>query len=193
VIPHTETGMVVAVVVAAIVLWRVASRVRRLTSRQPVRIWSLRIRLIFLLLVTVGVGLVASRQPLVLASLIAGCAGGVAAGVYGLRGSTFENTADGLFYTPHRGLGGAIALIFVARILYRFAHVVIAGPASAALNPAPTDTFQALDLTPLTVGLFGLLAGYIVCYNIGILRWREKVQVIPAAAPVPGDSVVTED
>jgi hypothetical protein len=191
--PHTPTSLVVGIVVAALVLWRVFSRVRKLTARQPVRIWSLRIRIVFLLLATIGVGLVASRQALALASLIAGCAGGVAAGVYALRGSTFENTADGLFYTPQRILGGAIALIFVARIGYRFVHVLIAGPSSAALNPVPTNSFQALDLTPLTVGLFGLLAGYIVCYNIGILRWREKVQVIPAAAPVAGDSAATED
>jgi cytochrome b561 len=191
--PHTQSSVVIGIVVVALVIWRVASRVRKLTSRQPVRIWSLRLRIIFLSLVTIVVGIVAARQPLVLASLVGGCAAGVAAGVYGLRGSVFENTADGLFYTPHRGLGGAIAIIFVARIGYRFVRVMLTGPPSEVMSPIPTDTFHALDLTPLTLGLFGLLAGYIVCYNIGILRWREKVQVIPAAAPVPGDPVVTED
>lgn len=190
---HTQTSTFIGIAVALLVLWRVALRIKRLTTRQPVRLWSLRIRVVFLLVVVIGVGLVAARQPLVLATLVAGCAAGVAAGIYGLRGSTFENTADGLFYTPHRGLGGAIALIFVARIGYRFVHVMLNGPAAAVDAPIPADTFKALDLTPITVGLFGLLVGYIVCYNIGILRWRDKVGVLPAVAPVAGDSASTSE
>jgi cytochrome b561 len=184
---HDDSSTIIGVVIAALVIWRIALRVKRLTSRQPVRLWSLRLRAVFLFVFAIAAGLISARQPLVLAALCLGIAGGVAAGIYGLRGSTFENTANGLFYTPHRGLGAIIALIFVARIGYRFFHVLVHGPA-ARNTQAATDTFQALDLTPLTMGLFGLLAGYVVCYSIGILRWRERAQVEPAAAPVPGDA-----
>jgi hypothetical protein len=38
-----------------------------------------------------------------------------------------------------------------------------------------------LGASPLTMGLFGMLAGYYVTYAIGLLRWRASVSEQPPA------------
>jgi len=48
-------------------------------------------------------------------TLVAGAGFGAALGLYGLRLTKFEQTAQGLFYTPSAHLGIALSLLFVGR------------------------------------------------------------------------------
>jgi cytochrome b561 len=88
--------------------------------------------------------------------------------VYGLRQTRFEQTPQGLFYTPHAHLGIALSLLFVGRILYRLVAVY-------ALNGAASPGAAEFARSPLTLAVFGLLAGYYIIYAVGLVRWRNRV------------------
>jgi hypothetical protein len=100
-----------------------------------------------------------------LVSLAAGLAVGSGLGFYGLRLTRFEPTSEGLFYTPSAHLGIALSLLLVARILYRLLEIY---PIDATVSSAGTN----LALSPLTLAVVGLLAGYYMAYAIGLVRWR---------------------
>ncbi len=103
-----------------------------------------------------------------LALLCVGLVAGGALAIYGLRKTKFEPTPQGLFYTPNAHLGIALSLLFVGRIIYRFIEVY-------ALNPSVVHTSADFARSPLTLAVFGLLAGYYVGYAIGLVRWRASV------------------
>jgi len=73
-----------------------------------------------------------------------------------------------LFYTPNAHLGIALSLLFIARLGYR-----IALPLATGRLPDPQSA--QLGSSPLTLAIFGTLAGYYVTYAIGLLRWRARL------------------
>jgi len=153
--------------VGALVLFRTYSRVRRMVGRQQlskVRPW-ITVTLFPILAVLLATASIA-RLPSLL-GLAAGIAVGVGLGIYGLRVTRFENTPQGFFYTPSAHVGIALSLLFIGRILYRVLSVywTSAPPAGPPANYATT---------PLTLLIFGTLAGYYVTYAIGLLRWRHE-------------------
>jgi hypothetical protein len=178
-------SVLVPLLIAALVAWRLYSRVRRLVGRQrlsKVRPWIT--ICIFPVLTALFVASSIGR-PLSLLSLIGGAVVGVALGVYGLRVTRFETAADGLYYTPAAHLGIALSVLVVARIGYRFAQVYYFGPNLGAptLDGAPPAHPMAYASTPATLLIFGAFAGYYVTYAIGLLRWRRSIPV--AASPAP--------
>src|SRR5207237_5602761 len=110
------------------------------------------------------------------AKLLSWLAGGLTLGsflaVYGLRQTRFEQTPQGLFYTPHAHLGIALSLLFLGRLLYRLVQLY-------ALDASPSLSAPEFARSSLTLGVFGLLAGYYVAYAVGLVRWRNSV--VPAA------------
>jgi len=164
--PHPS--LLVSAGVGALILWRVYSRVRRMIGRQKlsnVRPWITAVAFPVLL----GLLLLSSLAHRVNAlGLLAGVGCGAALGVYGLRLTKFEQTTEGLFYTPSAHLGIALSLLFLGRLAYRLGQTyVLAGQASVAW---PNDFTRS----PLTLVIFGTLAGYYVTYAIGLLRWRRR-------------------
>ena len=145
-----------------LVAWRLYARFRRLVGRQRlsrVRPWiSLTVFPALMLLLA---WLVHSRVD-ALAWLGGATVAGALLARYGLSRTVFEATSGGLFYTPHAPLGIALTVLFAGRILYRVYEVVSAGPA-------------AVDFarSPLTLAVFGLLAGYYIGYAAGLVRWRH--------------------
>jgi hypothetical protein len=91
--------------------------------------------------------------------------------VYGLRLTKFEQTAQGLFYTPNAHLGIALSLLFIGRLIYRAFQIYL-----SVGNPSLHDFTRS----PLTLAIFGTLAGYYVTYAIGLLRWRYRAARNPA-------------
>jgi len=91
-------------------------------------------------------------------------------GVFGTRHTKFENTPQGIFYTPNAHIGIALSVIFFGRIVYRIFQVYPNGQT----NPADLST-------PLTLSIFGLLAGYYVTYAIGLIRYKTGIErpVVP--------------
>jgi hypothetical protein len=166
-VPATPQTVFTTVGVGAFILWRVYSRVRRMVGRQRLstyRPW-LTVTLFPLLLALLSLG--ALRDTLVLAYLVAGIAAGVGLGLYGLRLTRYEVTPQGLFYTPNAHLGIALSLLMLGRIGYRVLQVTVLDPGLAA---HPGDFARS----PVTLAIFGTLAGYYVCYAVGLLRWRAE-------------------
>jgi hypothetical protein len=70
--------------------------------------------------------------------------------------------------TPNAHLGIALSLLFVARIIFRAVQVYVIDP---SVPHDPSDFAR----TPLTLAVFGVLAGYYIAYAIGLARWRAGV------------------
>lgn len=163
-----DTHLLVVVAFAALVVWRVVARMRRMIGRQrlsTVRPWITVVVFPLVLVLLVATNL---AQASVSAAALAGAAIGACLGVLGTRLTKFEATPAGLFYTPNAHLGIALSLLLVLRLAWRFVVLQTAGRAIDA---------QAMQLgaSPLTMAIFGTLAGYYVTYAIGLLRWRARV------------------
>jgi hypothetical protein len=148
--------------------WRVYSRFRRMVGRQRlsgIRPW---VTLVIFPLLISFLCFAARAHTERLWWLAAGLGIGSMLGVYGLRKTHFEPTTQGLFYTPNAHLGIALSLLFVTRIIYRLVEVY-------ALTPAMPHTMDDFARSPLTLAVFGLLAGYYMTYAVGLVRWRLRV------------------
>ena len=107
-IAHPST-LLVPTAMAALVGWRLYSRIKRMVGRQRlsrVRPW-FTVCLFPLLIVLFLV--LARAHPYALLGVIGGVIAGTALGIYGLRVTRFEATPDGLFYTPSAHLGIALS------------------------------------------------------------------------------------
>lgn len=172
-------SLFVSLGIAALVVWRLYSRIRRMVGRQKlsnVRPW------ITICLFTWLMGMLSFAslaQPDHLVPITGGIALGIGLGIYGHRLTRFEQTAEGLFYTPSAHLGIALSLLFVGRIVYRLAQFYLA-PGPQVWTPSQFSG------SPLTLLIFGILAAYYVTYAIGLLRWRHGLRPVngaPAAGP----------
>ena len=166
--PASPTATVTLLVLLPLIAWRVYSRFRRMVGRQrlsKIRPW---ITLAVFPLLLVLLGFAAHAHPERLWWLAGGLGLGAWLGVFGLGKTSFEPTPEGLFYTPNAHLGIALSLLFVARIIYRLAEVY-------AINPALPHGIEDFARSPLTLSVFGLLAGYYMSYAIGLVRWRFAI------------------
>jgi hypothetical protein len=163
--------------IAALIGWRLYSRVRRLVGRQPlspVRSW---ITLIVFSLLIAMLLLASIAHPTNALAILGGTALGAALGIYGIRLTKFEAMPSGLFYTPNAWLGMALSVLFLGRIAYRFSQLYLAdGGASAAS--------AAFMRSPLTIFIFGTLAGYYIAFAIGLIR-RSRHADLARASDVP--------
>jgi hypothetical protein len=169
-----DAHLLTVILVVALVAWRFYARIRRMIGRQrlsSIRPW---ITVVVLPLVLVLLLATATLHPLTGVATAVGLAAGIALGRIGTRLTKFEATPAGLFYTPNAHLGIALSLLLVLRLGWRLAMLQIDGGAS---DP------QAMQMgsSPLTMVIFGTLAGYYVTYAIGLLRWRAQVSVQPPA------------
>jgi hypothetical protein len=149
--------------------WRVYMRFKRMVGRQhltKVRPW-VTVTLFPALLVLLAY--FSSLHLERLGMLAAGVAAGAALGMFGLSKTKFEATPGGLFYTPNAHLGIALSLLFAGRVAYRLVTVMVLNQGT----PPPSNDFAR---SPLTLAIFGLLAGYYVTYAVGLLRWRSRVR-----------------
>jgi hypothetical protein len=158
-------GLLVAI---PLIVWRVYARIRRMVGRQRMSLIRACITLVVFPAVVLLLGLSAITHPERLGWLAAGLVGGSLLAVYGLRKTVFEPRPEGLFYTPNAHLGIALSLLFVMRIAYRLVEIYM-------LDPGMPRDPQDFARSPLTLSVFGLLAGYYIAYAIGLIRWRHSV------------------
>ena len=174
-----DPKLITPVLIAALVAWGIARRLRRTFGRQavqPGRIW-LRIGIL-----TLAGGLVVvtsvTRGAGMLEALIAGLACGAGLAWVGLRHTRFEMTPEGRFYTPHTYIGLAVTLLFLGRVLYRFLYVSNGANGMFAPDPSAAVAYQR---SPLTVGIFAVLVGYYVLFYAGVLL-RTRASALPEGA-----------
>jgi hypothetical protein len=155
----------------AFVLYR---RVRRNIGRQAVSPARLQWRVGIFGVVGALFLFTSLRDINLLGAMVGGLAAGVALGWLGLRHTKFENTPQGNFYTPHTYIGMFVSALLLARIAYRFITVY---PAMQAAQQADPNPFAAYQNSPLTVAIFGVLVGYYVFYDVGVLNKSRSAAV----------------
>ena len=162
------SSAVVLLVLLPLLAWRIYVRFRRTVGRQrlsKVRPWiTIAIFTTLVLLLTLATFAHPERLPWLAAGLLLGSV----LAVYGLRRTRFETTHEGLYYTPNAHLGIALSVLFVARVLFRLVEINAVEPTAA------THSASDFARSPLTLAIFGLLAGYYIAYAIGLTRWRAS-------------------
>ncbi|MGH8281585.1 MAG: DUF1453 domain-containing protein [Gammaproteobacteria bacterium] len=170
------------ILIAAAVLLILYRRFRRNFGRQKLRPK----RMLFRIAVLVVVCVVLLASPFRgLASDAAAAGGaliGLALGLWALTHTKFETTEAGRFYTPNGYIGMAIVALLIGRLIYRFAVVYpMAHHAmqQTAQNPQMQMTpFGAYQRSPLTLGIYFILAGYYICYYAGVLIKSRATQSV---------------
>jgi hypothetical protein len=176
--PGHPPSLLVWLLIGVFVVWRFYSRIRRMVVRQQlskVRPW-ITVCAFPVLLVLLAASSIA--QPQSLAALLGGTAVGVGLGIYGIRLTRFEKTPEGLYYTPSAHLGIALSVLLIGRLGYRAMQMY--SFTDAGYTPPPPAA--GIASSPVTLLIFGALAGYYVSYAVGLLRWRRSV--VNAADPV---------
>jgi hypothetical protein len=187
---NVHPSVYTSLAIAALILWRMYARIRRVIGRQklsPVRPW-LTVTLFPLLLALMLLGTL--TNPLSAVAPLSGAALGVALGIVGHRLTTFEVTPQGLFYTPNAHLGIALSLLLVGRIAWRYFQI------SMVVDTSTTGPGMGFVSSPLTLLIFGTLAGYYVSYAIGLLRWQRQVRaeaVVITESPTAAIAAPSED
>ncbi len=118
-----------------------------------------------------------SHAPAALLAGVGGLAVGVGLARVGINHTTFETTAEGVFYTPNKWLGLVVTALFVARLVGRIA-TVSDQVMTAAEGGVPLRSPQ----TAVTLGLFCLMAAYYVAYYAWIMA---RARGLKAEGPAP--------
>ena len=171
-----DPRLVTPYLIVAIVIWGLYRRLRRSFGRQRVREGFMWFRVGILTVLAVYLAVVTAHEVTALGALVAGIACGAALAYVGLRHTRFEVTPAGRFYTPHAYIGAVVAALFVGRVLYRFLAVYDGTVPAAA---ARRGFAAALQGSPLTLAVYGVLAGYYVLYYLGVL---QRTRLDPAVA-----------
>lgn len=169
----TASNIGFTLLIAAIVLLILYRRFRRTFGRQRLRPK----RMIFRVVVLAIVCLLLLASPFRTTESFLGAAGGavigIALGLWAIVHTKFEATPEGRFFRPNGYIGMAVVALLIGRLLYRFAVVypVIHGAMhQAAQNPQlQTNPFATYERSPLTLGIYFILAGYYICYYVGVL------------------------
>jgi xanthine/uracil/vitamin C permease (AzgA family) len=173
--PGHHPSLLVSLLIGAFVVWRFYSRIRRMVIRQKLS----KVRpLITVCAFPVLLALLAASsiaQPLSLAAVLGGTAIGAGLGIFGLRRTRFEKTPEGLYYTPSAHVGIALSVLLIGRLGYRAMQMYSFSDG----DYAPPVAASGLANSPVTLLIFGALAGYYVAYAIGLLRWRQSVANAP--------------
>jgi hypothetical protein len=156
-------------VLAPLIAWRAYSRIRRNIGRQKLGKWRPWVTVTIFPVIAVLISMSALSQPARLAAMLGGIAAGIVLGVFGTRHTRFENTPDGIFYTPHAHIGIAVYALFIGRVVWRMFELYSLDPGA---QPHPGDFASS----PVTLLIFGLLAGYYVTYAVGLIRYRHGVE-----------------
>jgi hypothetical protein len=146
--------------------WGLYRRVRRNIGQQKLHpgrsIFSI---VVFSLVILVLFG-VSLQMPKLMLGIGGGLLLGAPLGWLGLRLTKFETTEAGHFYTPNTHIGIVLSALFAGRMLYRFWP-----RGDNSLAASQPQLFQS----PLTLFIFGLMAGYYIVYHIGLLvHARDK-------------------
>ena len=150
-------------------------RIRRSFGRQPYHPTRTHVRLVVLALACAGLVFAAMTLPVADVALAVGTglAIGTVLGAFGVKHTRIE-TADGArWYTPNPWIGGALSLLLVGRLAWRFGHGAFSSGAAQA----------AQNANPLTLGIAATLVAFYLVNGAG-LAWRMRRLSVPARSAV---------
>ncbi len=173
---------------AALVMLIVYRRLRRSFGRQPLRPRRMTLRMILLVVLACTFAPLALRSTQYFGAEISGAVLGFALGVWGAQRTRFQMYQDRLHYVPHTYTGIAVTLLVLGRLAFRGIQAYT-GPqlGPAPMNPSHAYPPDSMVRSPLTAGIFFILAGYYLCYY-GLVLWKskhlktEEIEVASAAA-----------
>ena len=169
--PSTLTPVFVAAAIG-LLYYR---RIRRQFGRQPYQHKRALARTVLLSLVLCGLLVAAVALPHVGLAIVGGILLGALLGVAALRYTGIEASDGARWYTPNPWIGGALSLLLVGRLAWRWGHGALSqGGAQLAANASP-----------LTMGLMATLVAYYVVNGAG-LAWRMRDIAIPASGSTAG-------
>lgn len=151
-------------------------RIRRSFGRQPYRPARLYVRLALLGLLGAALLFAAVSLPVagVALAIAIGSLAGATLGVFGVVHTQVEAAQDGRWYTPNPWIGGALSVLLLARLAWRFGHGAFsAGAAQASQNASP-----------LTLGIAGALVAFYIVNGAG-LAWRMRALPVPTMPAEP--------
>lgn len=169
--------LIVPVVIAPLIVWRLYCRLRRNFGRQPIRPKRMWARVIVFAVVAALVAMQGFIDPRLAAGLVAGLAGGIALGLLALRLTHFEIDGTHDCYVPNPWIGLALTALLLGRLLYRF---MVLYPQMTQV--AAGGDYAAYQRSPLTLAILGLLLGYYIAYYAGMLIHHRRVLAARRAA-----------
>ncbi|MES2404915.1 MAG: DUF1453 domain-containing protein [Pseudomonadota bacterium] len=161
-------NVIVPIVVAPLIVWRLYARTRRSFGRQPIqprRMWT---RVGFLAVVAVLVAAQGFVHPRLAAGLGVGLVGGIALGLSAFKLTRFEIDGQNDCYFPNPWIGMALTALLLGRLLYRF---MVLYP---QMSHGAAGDYAAYQRSPLTMAIFGLLIGYYIAYYAGLLLHHRR-------------------
>jgi hypothetical protein len=161
---------------AALVVFAIFRRFRRNFGRQELRPGRMTLRIVVLAAVCCALLPSALSSAQYLSAELAGAALGIALGAYGAARTRFMMYQGRLHYVPHTYTGIAVSLLFLSRLAFRVVQIYADAPAMHNAEPAdPSLAFAPASMvrSPLTVGIFFVLAGYYAWYY-GWVLWKSK-------------------
>lgn len=184
----TVAGLLNTVLIGAVVLFVLYRRFRRNIGRQRLRPTAMWIRVVVLALVCVLLLVSPFRTSMSLVAAAIGVVIGIGLGFYALAHTRFEATREGRFYTPNGYIGMAVTALLIGRLIYRFTVIypaIHSAAQQAAQNPQlQASPFAAYQRSPLTLGIYFLLAGYYICYYVNVII--KSRATTPSADPQTG-------
>jgi hypothetical protein len=174
---------------AALVLFALYRRFRKLFGRQLLQPSRLKVRIGILSLVMLLLVARSMHSANLAAAGLGGFAAGAALAYIGLRLTRFDVTPGDIFYTPNGYIGAALSIVLLSRLAYRFQVLY---PSMQAAHAESGDPFAAFQRSPLTLALFGIVIGYYLAYCAGLLIRADALRKQPmqssgdAASPSSG-------
>jgi hypothetical protein len=169
----TLSGLLSTVLISAVVLFILYRRFRRNIGRQRLRPTAMWIRVGILSLVCVLLLASPFRTGMSIVAAAVGIVIGIGLGFYALAHTRFETTPEGRFYTPNGYIGMGVTALLIGRLIYRFTvvyPVIHSAAQQAAQDPQlQASPFAAYQRSPLTLGIYFLLAGYYICYYVSVI------------------------
>jgi hypothetical protein len=158
----------------ALIIFVLYLRLRRTFGRQLLSPARMTVRMALFAIVGALLLPMALRSAAFAGAALSGMAVGVLLALWGASRTRFERAGGRLYYVPHTYTGVAVSLLFVGRVSYRLLQAYHVNPDTGAAPPlGPPSGLSGFVSSPLTLGLFFVLAGYYVCY-FGLVLWKSK-------------------
>ncbi|HXI49776.1 MAG TPA: hypothetical protein VNH39_14445 [Steroidobacteraceae bacterium] len=180
--------------IAALAVFVIYRRLRRSFGQQQLRRVRMQVRIAVLSIAGCLLLPVAWRSTEFLSAALAGVAAGVALAIWGAARTRFLKIDQQLYYVPHTYTGIAVSLLFLGRLVYRFAQVYGSTSTAHAVGAdpaAPAFASSSMLQSPLTVALFFVLMGYYVCYY-SVVLWKSKRVTAEEVSSAPSLSARAE-
>jgi len=178
--------------VSALLVFAIYRRLRRSFGRQLLRPGRMTVRIVLLGMAGCVLLPTALQSAQYLSAELAGAALGVGLAVWSAGRTRFLMHDGRLHYVPHTYTGIVVSLLFLGRLAFRAVQAYMGSQASHLVNDSAVNAAQpaqafapSMVRSPLTIGIFFVLAGYYLFYYAWVL-WKSKhlqPEDVQAASP----------